>query len=71
MAADPLLLLNEGWERRFMAAGERAQESATLYRSLGFAVRLEQPTPAELREECGDCQLALTLFRVVHTRRLP
>ena len=52
-----------------MAAGDRVRESAALYRRLGFAVRIEQPTAAELREECGDCQLALTLFRVVYTRR--
>ena len=71
MAADPVLLAREGWERRFMVAGERVEESAALYRRLGFAVRIERPAAAELREECGDCRLALTLFRVVYTRRQP
>ena len=71
MATGPALLTREGWERRFMAAGDRIEESAEIYRRLGYTVRIELPTPAELREECGDCQLALTMFRVVYTRRSP
>jgi hypothetical protein len=71
MSADPVLLEQEGWERRFMVAGERIEETAELYRRLGYAVRLEHPSAEELREECGDCRLALAFFRVVYTRRAP
>jgi hypothetical protein len=71
MAADPVPLAHEGWERRFIAAGERLAESIALYRDLGFEVQVEPPTAEELLEACGDCQLALALFRVVYTRRMP
>ena len=37
--------------------------------TLGHEVRLETLSPEELAEECGDCRLALELFRVVYTRR--
>lgn len=59
----------EGWTRRFMAAGDRLAESVRLYEELGFEVRLEPPGPADLREECGDCHLALALFRIIYSRR--
>ncbi len=58
-----------GWERRFMAAGPRIEESVALYRALGYEVRLARPSAVELREECGDCRMALELFRVLYTRR--
>lgn len=61
----------EGWTRRFMAAGDRLAESVRLYRELGFEVRLERPGPADLGEECGDCRLALDLFRIIYSRRAP
>jgi hypothetical protein len=73
LAAEPLTdataLAAAGWERRFMAAGPRVEESVALYRALGFDVRLARPGAAELREECGDCRMALELFRVLYTRR--
>ena len=62
-------LVANGWTRRFMAAGPRAAESALLYESLGFEVHLEPPGLEDLREECGDCRLALATFRVLYTRR--
>jgi hypothetical protein len=62
-------LVAGGWTRRFMAAGSRAAESALLYESLGFEVHLEPPGLEDLREECGDCRLALATFRVLYTRR--
>jgi len=69
LAGDPALLA-QGWERRFMAVGERVEESVALYRDLGYEVRVERPLESDLREECGDCRLALELFRVVYTRRM-
>jgi hypothetical protein len=62
-------LEQEGWERRFVAVGSRLDEAAALYRQLGFMVRLEPPTAADLREECSDCRLALESYRVLYTRR--
>jgi hypothetical protein len=58
-----------GWVRRFMATGPRVEESVALYQALGYDVRLVRPSAAELREECGECRLALELFRVLYTRR--
>ena len=59
----------EGWTRRFVAGGERLVEATRLYRELQFEVRLEKPGPEDLREECGDCRLALQQYRIVYTRR--
>ncbi len=61
-------LLREGWTRRFVGGPPRLQEFVALYESLGYEVLLEPQAPEELREECGDCTLALMLFRVVYTR---
>jgi hypothetical protein len=57
-----------GWERRFVIAPTRIDEFVTLYRSLGFEVRLEKPEAEELRVECGGCLAAMALFRTVYTR---
>ncbi|GAG01564.1 unnamed protein product, partial [marine sediment metagenome] len=47
----------------------RLLEVREVYEMLGHEVRLETLSPEELAEECGDCRLALELFRVVYTRR--
>ena len=62
-------LVAQGWTRRFMATESRAAESAALYQDLGFEVRLEPPGVHDLREECGDCHLALLTFRILYTRK--
>jgi len=61
-------LFREGWVRRFVGGPPRLQEFVAMYESLGFEVWLEPQPLEELREECGDCFLALKLFRVVYTR---
>lgn len=61
-------LLRDGWTRRFVGGPPRLQEAVTLYQSLGYEVHLEPLTPEELEDECRDCRLAVTLFRVVYTR---
>ena len=61
-------LAREGWIRRFVGGPPRLREVRELYESLGHEVRLETLSPEELAEECGDCRLALELFRVVYTR---
>jgi len=63
------VLARDGWERRFVAVGSRLDEATALYEQLGFAVRLEPPTEADLREECSDCYAELQKYRVVYTRR--
>jgi hypothetical protein len=62
-------LAREGWIRRFVGGPPRLLEIREVYETLGHEVRLETLSPEELAEECGDCRLALELFRVVYTRR--
>jgi hypothetical protein len=62
-------LARDGWIRRFVGGPPRLLEIREVYETLGHEVRLETLSPAELAEECGDCRLALELFRVVYTRR--
>ena len=62
-------LAREGWIRRFVGGPPRLLEVREVYEMLGHEVRLETLSPEELAEECGDCRLALELFRVVYTRR--
>jgi hypothetical protein len=58
-----------GWTRRFVGSPPRLEEVVQLYRELGLEVHLEPLTPEDLADECGDCRLALALFRAVYTRR--
>lgn len=68
---DPRLLA-DGWERRFVADAQRAQEAADLYGSMGLEVRLEPVSPEDLQEGCEDCRLVQLLgFRAVYTRQPP
>ncbi len=61
-----------GWERRFIADGQRAREVADLYSRLGYEVCMDPLGPADLSEGCEDCALVeLLQFRVVYTRRSP
>jgi hypothetical protein len=67
--ADPKLEA-EGWQRRFMADGQRLQEYMDLYDSLGYAVRTEIVQPEEIGPECTDCRLIVCrLFVTVYTRK--
>jgi hypothetical protein len=60
----------DGWERRFIADPQRAEEVLELYRQAGFEVRAEPAIPDDLREECESCWLVKAgLFRVIYTRR--
>lgn len=62
-------LAREGWVRRFIGGPPRLREMTELYESLGHEVLLDPLKPGELDTECGECVLALQLFRVVYTRR--
>jgi hypothetical protein len=69
LQGDPALLA-DGWERRFMTDGARAQEAADLYASLGYEVRTEPVRREDVADDCEDCQLVMLLkFATVYTRR--
>lgn len=59
-----------GWERRFIAAGQRVEEAVTLYESLGFEAVADPPPAQDLPPSCGDCQLVVALqFKTIYTRK--
>ena len=64
-----LALEAEGWVRRFTAAPPRIQEVCEMYESLGHEVRLVSVPPEELRGECSGCAVALSIYRIIYTRR--
>jgi hypothetical protein len=60
----------DGWERRFIADAQRAQEAMELYARLGYEVSADPVSPEEVGEDCGHCQLlAASQFKVIYTRR--
>lgn len=66
---DPALI-EQGWEYRFVASGQRLEEVEQLYAELGFEVTAESIPPESFPEGCDDCQLILMLnFKAVYTRR--
>ena len=69
LAPDPARTA-DGWERRFIADGRRAEEAMALYRELGFEVVADPLRPQDMPDDCDDCQLLATLqFRTIYTRR--
>lgn len=67
-APDPQLVA-QGWQRRFMADGPRAEEAIAMYRSLGFEVLAQPVTAEEVADECTDCRLLMALrFMTIYTR---
>ncbi len=48
-------LLDQGWEERFSAAGDRLEEMAAHYRSLGYEVRIEALTDVAASTSCSSC----------------
>ena len=48
-------LLDEGWEERFSASGERLEEAAAEYRSLGYEVRVEGLVDVASGATCTQC----------------
>ena len=70
MAPDPVRLA-AGWERRFVAAGERLEEMLELYRELGFEV-VADPVPQEATDAgCAVCLSGRPEYRAIYTRRGP
>jgi len=69
LAPDPARLA-DGWERRFIADGPRADEAMRLYEELGFEVVADPVPPEALTGDCTDCQLLMLLrFKTIYTRR--
>jgi hypothetical protein len=62
--------LADGWERRFIADGERARESMELYEELGYEVCADPLRPEDMANDCEDCKLLMLLqFKTIYTRR--
>lgn len=69
IAADPARTA-QGWERRFIADGARAEEMMQLYRELGYEVVADPIQPEHIGGDCEDCQLVMRLqFKMIYTRR--
>lgn len=62
-------LARDGWARRFTGSPPRLVEMKELYESTGQEVLLDPVLPGELARECEGCTLALSLFKVIYTRR--
>ena len=66
---DPALVA-EGWERRFTADEQRAQEAMELYTQLGYEVRAEPLRPGEFHDSCQDCGTTVSAsFCTIYTRK--
>ena len=60
----------EGWERRFTADPQRAEEAMELYAQLGYEVRAEPVNRQELKDECDGCRSTVTFqFKTIYTRK--
>jgi hypothetical protein len=69
LAPDPARVA-DGWERRFVTDGRRAEEMAELYRHLGFEVCTDPVTPEQVGDDCADCRLIMLLeFKTIYTRK--
>ncbi len=62
--------LADGWERRFIADGRRAEEAIELYEQLGYEVCADPVRRDDVGDDCDDCQLvALLKFVTIYTRK--
>ncbi len=69
LEGDPARLA-DGWQRRFIVDGRRAEEAIELYSQLGYEVCADPVRAEELGEECNGCQLlAAQQFKMIYTRK--
>lgn len=59
----------DGWTRRFTGGPPRLSEVKELYERIGMEVLLDDLSPDELPEDCEGCDVALSFFRAIYTRR--
>jgi hypothetical protein len=60
----------EGWERRFTADPQRAEEVIELYRRLGYEVHAEPASADKRTDECEDCHAGRALlWKTIYTRK--
>ena len=65
-------LLEDGWERRFLAAPDRMEEAIELYRSLGLEIRAEPLGPSDFGSDCQDCASDVCdSYVLIYTRKPP
>jgi len=63
-------LVEDGWQRRYLADPDRANEAAESYRELGFEVRIERLTPDHFGPQCQSCaQTICSSYVMIYTRR--
>lgn len=63
-------LTADGWERRFTADPQRAQEVMELYRQLGYEVHAEPASAAHRTDECHACHAGMALhWKTIYTRK--
>ncbi len=63
-------LASQGWERRFTADPQRAEEAMELYRQLGYEVRAEPASGAGETDECDACRAVIAReWKTIYTRR--
>jgi len=69
IAPDPARIA-DGWERRFIIEGARADEMVQLYESLGYDVAADPIAPEDVSGDCEDCALVMRLrFVMLYTRK--
>jgi hypothetical protein len=69
-------LIQQGWQRRFVAAEPRLSEMAAIYEETGFEVHLEPLSTVEEQDKdrkgCGECMICFKGFedqyQVIYTR---
>jgi len=70
MAPDPGRIA-QGWEHRFVAAGERVEEVVALYRELGFEVVADPVGGEGMDDGCTACFAGQVRYSAIYTRRRP
>jgi hypothetical protein len=64
------MLVAEGWMRRHIIEPKRAEESAEMYREMGFEVRIEKLQKSDFGTACQGCGVTgCDDYVMIYTRR--
>ncbi len=64
-------LIDAGWERRFLASSDRAEEAVKTYTEMGFEVRTEKLTPTDFGAGCSTCAASVcSSYQLIYTRKM-